>query len=700
MAPASRQPAGDVAAAVRGRGYVQPATDRAPRLGDVRFAWLAAVVAGVSALAVYLATLNPTLPPGDSGDLITAASTLGVAHPPGYPLFAMIGHLFTLLPFGSPAYRVNLMSAVLDATAVAIVAALVHRIAVETVPRKNDDAAPAVLAAIAGLSGALFLAFATEFWSYSLVAEVFALNNTFAALLLLLAFTWYWNPDRRWVLRAFFLTSGLAFCNQQTIVLLAPGLGTLLIAGILRLRARRSEWQSSVVRELSIGVAFLLAGLLPYLYLPLAATGNPPALWGDPRTLERFIAVVTRSDYGSFSLVSGGRHGEVFANLTALATNLSDSFGPAGLLLAALGLWWLARRRPAAAIAVSLSFLVTGPLFLMYANPPLGGLLSGVFARFYILPSVPLAVMVGCGAFHALVRIRSGVTLRWALRDRMRLAAAALAGALFIAFAVGPAVARYPSVDQSSNYMTINFTRDLLEPLDQDAILLAEGDTAVLATWYTQNVEDYRPDVVVIAVPLLGFQWYIDEFRRQHPDVSIPFDAIDAAGQPVTERVVNANFAARPVYYVGIIDEAFPAGYVELRAGFARKFVRAGTSDPFDFVRANLERLASYQFPERGYPPTTWEYWESTFYGGAAFDLANGYESSDVAAAVTWYRKAILLGPSLPAAYKNLAILLSANGGDPLEEADLLETYLQLAPQDPEAAAIREAITRLREISP
>lgn len=672
-----------------------------PRVSDIRLSVLAAGVAGGIALAVYLATLNPTLPPGDSGDLITAASTLGIAHPPGYPLFAMIGHLFTLLPFGSPAYRVNLMSAVLDAAAVALVAALTYRIAVESAPRDKEDADPAILAAFAGLVGALFLAFATEFWSYSLVAEVFALNNLFAAILLILALSWYWAPDRRWILRAFFLTSGLAFSNQQTIVLLAPGLGALLIGGVVRIGAQRDRWLPGVVRELSIGVAFLLAGLLPYLYLPLAAAGDPPALWGDPSTLERFIAVVTRADYGTFSLLGGGRQGTVTNNLVAFATNLSESFGLAGILLAALGVWWLGRRQRAAGIAIILAFLTAGPLFLAYANPPLGGLLSGIFARFYILPSVPFAVMIGCGAFQVLSSVRSLTSMRGTTGRRLRVATAGLAGVLLLAFATGPAVARYPSIDQSSNYVTINFIKDLLAPLDRDAILLVEGDTAVLGTWYAQDVEEYRSDVVVVAVPLLRFQWYVDQFRRQHPDVEIPFESYQVAGQPVTDRVVNANFGRRPIYYVGVIDEAFPVGFSEVRTGFARKFVRAASAgDPFEFVRANLDALAAYHFPTRNYPPTSWENWISAYYSGAAFDLANGYEPSNVAAAEGWYRTAIELGPGLPAAYKNLAILLSANGGDPLEEADLLETYLQLAPQDPEAATIKEAITRLRSTSP
>src|SRR4029079_17196891 len=172
-----------------------------------------------------------------------------------------------------------------------------------------------------------------------------------------------------------------------------------------------------------------------------------------------------------------------------------------------------------------------------------------------------------------------------------------------------------------------------LSPLEPDAILLTEGDTAVLGTWYAQSVEDNRADVAVIAVPLLHFQWYIDQVRRQHPDVAIPFEAAEGAGQPGTQKIVDANFSKRPMYYVGVIPEAFPSGYGELRTGFARKFVPATSAgDPFSYTRANLPALTAYPFPTRAYPPASWETWEATYYGGAAFDLANAYEAADVAA--------------------------------------------------------------------
>jgi hypothetical protein len=77
-----------------------------------------------AALAVYLATLAPTVTFVDGGELIVAAGYLGVAHPPGTPLYLMLAHLFTLLPVGNVAWRVNFASALFAALASAMTALL------------------------------------------------------------------------------------------------------------------------------------------------------------------------------------------------------------------------------------------------------------------------------------------------------------------------------------------------------------------------------------------------------------------------------------------------------------------------------------------------------------------------------------------------------------------------------------------------
>ena len=111
--------------------------------------------------------------PGDSGEFQLAAPLLGLAHPTGYPLYLLVGKLWTLVaPIGDMAYRMNLLSAVFSALAVAMLFLLGRRVGLEQTP---------------SALGALTLAFSHTFWSQAVRAEVYALNSLLMVLLVLLA---------------------------------------------------------------------------------------------------------------------------------------------------------------------------------------------------------------------------------------------------------------------------------------------------------------------------------------------------------------------------------------------------------------------------------------------------------------------------------------------------------------------------------
>jgi len=146
-----------------------------------RIDWLGAAIVTIAAGVLYFLTAARDIVVGDTPELITAAVTLGVAHPPGYPLFTILGHLFSLLPLGSIPFRVNLLSVVCDSVTIGIV----HLIAVRLVQSR-------IAAAIAALA----LAVNPVFWEWSLAAEVFPLNNLLAAMLVLLLVLWHEQPQR------------------------------------------------------------------------------------------------------------------------------------------------------------------------------------------------------------------------------------------------------------------------------------------------------------------------------------------------------------------------------------------------------------------------------------------------------------------------------------------------------------------------
>ncbi len=244
------------------------AATRRPRFGPglSRFAG-GALPLGALAAAIALAVYAPTVArdltgAGDGGELITAAMTLGVPHPPGYPTYVLLGRLFALLPFGTAAWRFNLFSAVCAAAAAGLLAIAMRQ-------AWGRRARPG-----AAVAAALTFAFLPLVWSQAVVAEVYSLNLLMIAAGLAV-----------WVARgpglAAGLCLGLALTTHLTSLLLLPA--ALLAAGPGRAR-------------LLAGCAL---GLLPLLALPGLARGDSPVVWGQPDTLRGWWWLVSGRLYAA-----------------------------------------------------------------------------------------------------------------------------------------------------------------------------------------------------------------------------------------------------------------------------------------------------------------------------------------------------------------------------------------------------------------
>jgi len=196
---------------------------------------------------VYAFTAAPGVTLGDSGDFINGVLTLGIVHPPGYPLYTVLGHLFSLLPFGEPAFRVNLFSALWGSLCLGVMFLI---LSILSIARTH-----AVFAS-------LFLGFTTVFWSKTAVAEVYSFNAFLLASIVFWIFS-YNRDKKRSQLYLIFLTTGLALSNHYPLVILTG-------IGLVFLLDRRDLHTGEFFK----GLLFLGLGLTPYLYLFIQAL-NP-----------------------------------------------------------------------------------------------------------------------------------------------------------------------------------------------------------------------------------------------------------------------------------------------------------------------------------------------------------------------------------------------------------------------------------------
>lgn len=495
-------------------GEPTPAGARATRVARLLTSLGVVVVAGL----LFGATRTDAIQVADSGELVAVACNLGVAHPPGYPLYTLVGHLFSQLPWSTPAGRLSLLSLVAGVWAAWSLHAIAWRLT-----------ASLWAASVAALA----LAVAPLFWRYASLPEVFALHVALCLATIHLALIALDVGSRRRgavSAGACGLLFGLSMAHHHAAVFTGPVV-------LLALVAHGRGWRCSVERFAIAGICGLL-GLLPYGYLMLA---DPTALprWGETETLRGLWHHVLRRDYGTLTLAAG-KDAPPAASLVAFVAQIPRQSSWVLWVASALGLsCWLGRaagRWPGlvggdvrASIvdrardgALLLVLLLAGPGFLLMFNIPPSGIGLQIVERFFLLPTALLMIALAVG----LSRIDRA---RWIASHRGR----HLGYRALVWLVVGcGAFGAHGRADVSQSYAVEDFAVNALTTVRPHAMIVGEGDARRFSVEYAQHVLGLRPDVQYVDVRMLGYRWYVEQQRRRFPRFSYEFepDEIDTLG--------------------------------------------------------------------------------------------------------------------------------------------------------------------------
>lgn len=202
---------------------------------------IAARIIFTVSLIIYLRTLAPSLLYGDSAEFQTIAYTLGMGHPTGYPVYILIAKLFTFLPFGDVAYRVNLLSAVSAALTVSLVYLILRKLGTRQV--------------LAALS-VFFLTFAELFWKHASIAEIYTTSAACLAFIIYCVLTWKETNNPCWLFIAG-LFGGLSLGIHTTVAL--SGIAILLYL-VLSTR-QKVDWVQASLGAF-VGILIFLASFI------------------------------------------------------------------------------------------------------------------------------------------------------------------------------------------------------------------------------------------------------------------------------------------------------------------------------------------------------------------------------------------------------------------------------------------------------
>lgn len=466
------------------------------------------VLTSLLPLIAYILTLSNTIYGGDAGDFVSAVLTRGVAHPPGYPLFILLGIITNSLPFSlTAAGKVTIVSVI--ATVLGLI--LLYKILEEFFGTKLNKAAAIITVWAVGFNYLV--------WLYAVVPEAFALNIPIVLGLYLSALRFYKTGNLRYLFLTALLT-GLGLTHHHTFLLILPSV-TILIFG---------KKNKELLKPQSIfGAIFLFfLGFAPYLYTVIVSFKYPEISWGAMNTVPGFIYVFLRQGYGTFQ--AGGFISQNYLHrllqLKNLAVFTSVDFSIIGFIWIVIGILVYLRRLNSERTII-LSYLVAivlyGPFFVFYANFPLFEQFDfATVERFYLIIYFLAGIALYQGIQISIV-ILNKILNKYVRTKQVRLfAQGALIGVLFL-YPFLLFAKNIPYIYSLKNDRTAeNLGYDILDNTDRKSILILGGDTVLFDTQYVYyaNKNNYK-DKILIHASKLPVDYYVQTLKKNYPQLNI-----------------------------------------------------------------------------------------------------------------------------------------------------------------------------------
>jgi Protein of unknown function (DUF2723). len=468
------------------------------------------IAVALAAFAAARVAMLPGVAFWDTGELQTVGPVLGTAHPTGFPTYVLLGWLASVVlqPFGEPAFRMNLLSALCLAAAAGLTVDLVRALTRST-----------ILGVLAGLG----LSLTPVAWAIGTHAEAHALHLVLVVLLLRLLLAWesrvrtdggcvHRGVDRgdRYLVAAA-VVFGLAVGNHSLALLLAPAVGLYVLAVNPRIW-RRGRFVLGCAAALGITV------VLVYLELPLRAGLFRAALvYGRPDTWDGFWYVTLGEQFRG-SLVDP--FGELPRKFGELVERTVAQFGPLAPLIP-IGFLATVVRRPRYALLTMTALALACFFAASYVNADIG--------RYYLGPVLIawtwLAVLAGV-AVELLTALLDERDLHIAGPNRARAPLAVLVTLALLTPTLLDIPTRFAAVDESPDRSAANWVDHALAIMKPDALIVSWWSYST-PLWYAQRVEGRRPDLTIV-----------DDRTR-----------LDEGLGDITD-VIDANLGLRPVYVI------------------------------------------------------------------------------------------------------------------------------------------------------
>jgi hypothetical protein len=561
------------------------------------------------AFIVYVITASPTIGFTDSGELASVCIKLGIGHPTGYPLFTIIGHLWSYLPLPiSKIHSMNIFASFATALSAVVFFLLAYEIVYFVSTRKSKakkvnqakgkgkevKVTPKVVVAednsyyaggMAFVVAGLYM-FARTIWAQAVAIEVYSLHLLMIniVLLFLVKGVLYKEQERNYLMIAA-LALGLSFANHMTTILLIP---TVIFVFFKRFDDKFDFSKERLKLFATLAIPFFI-GLSLYLYLPLRSMGQPEFNWGYvSRGIDKLLYHIQGKQYQVWMFTGSEVWG---VNFQKFYSALPWQLGWLGLIPMIWGMifCWIKSRD----IFWVLVILVLSCLFysLNYSIHDIDSYFATAF--------VALLIFAGIGLYY----------LGESNKKYSILVAAIL-----------PIISFMANIEENNNsneYQVAEYTRILTENLQPNAIVIsAQWDYYCSAFWYMQRVEGYRKDVSLVEKELMRRTWYPYQLKKWYPELVNQSETElqrfmkdleqFESGKPYNQASIQANFIGlinsfidksygkRPIYITLDIlqtDADIAKNYEKIPEGFAFRLEKERKIYPVSLDKIDVRKF-------------------------------------------------------------------------------------------------------------
>jgi len=540
---------------------------------------------------VYLKTIAPTTSFWDCGEFITCSYILGIPHPPGAPLYLILGRVFSMIPWAADiGLRVNLISSIVTAFSIM----LTYLIVVQLIRfwRGNpENLIDKIILFSSGLVGAFCLAFSESIWFNAVEAEVYSISLFFTTITIWLILLWYEKADSpysdRYLLliayivglaigvhllnilalpavfliiyfkyRQFSFSSFLIFSviGSGLILLIYPGLvkwipnlaldlsGWFIVILILVLLAAivyTIEKQKKITMLVLMSFFLIIAGTSTYSLVYIRSNLDPAIDENNPENLENLVSYLNREQYGDWSILERrapfweyqvkkmyirylgwqfiGKGTTIGADGFVAETISFKGLFAIPFMIGIFGMVHHFFRDRKRALFNLVLFLMTGIAIVIYLNQPDPQPRERDYV--YVGSFFSFALWIGIGVAGLMETVQEIFQNR--SKSIQKAGILVIAVLAILAAPVNMLANNYHTSDRSGNYVAFDYSYNILQSCDENAILFTNGDNDTFPLWFLQYVYNIRTDVRVVNLSLLNTKWYIKQLKYQQPRVPI-----------------------------------------------------------------------------------------------------------------------------------------------------------------------------------